>query len=1667
MMRKILSILLILAMFFAMLPYQVFAIKPESADTELTVVPEAPVQEETQPEEDTGAVSTRETRAGENALVIHYFLASPGNITNPNGTYVNYYGPDKSLNWWPESYAVSDIKQDASWNTIYSQQGIRNIYDESIVTKYVASWPTGSEATFKDFGSVTINGRVYSDTEYEIKWVSIMCRDNSHSSTGMRCNQRGFEGEHIHIDGLLVEKVQPGEMEIFKAIPEALNTASVFQFTLQKMRQSSLTTPPASADDVDTDFAPMTLTASIAAGATEARITGGSEISFGYYKLTEQSSQDWQMDSIALTDERGRTQTSQADALYICIAPNGTVQYSTDPSGPYAVMSNVVIENTRKPVTVSYQWQVYNTNGTYTSLPASAPNAPAPDAGVAVGSRYVYDTEFATGTSYYDYDNGLLYSFHGWDTHSHSSAFNPIPSSGYYALDDGDSDPANNPTIEITADTYIYGYWTVTEMKPASAHIAIEKVFIVDGVQMPVPEAEDLWFHIDTGYDGDGDGYTTVDVDYHMISAASNGEYKIPVYQYDTPFVFTEHNAEVAGYTRTTTVTVSGDYIVSYTQNGDGVTVTMDPVYQGENIHLGTVTYTNTYTRNVGAPIHSYPELTILKSAADTQFTQDGVVFTLYRDEACTQAVASVTTADGGLAQLRFGEIENVAPGTYYLKETAPLAGYYADPSVYALTVTASESVEELRNGQYVQVTYHTLSAAIPDGSTATFADASGRLHIYNEPVLGSLSLNKEIQGLAAADVDKLDAIVIVHGPISRNSAGSITDIGKTWQLELNSENGWKASLSGLPLGEYLIHESFASVHGYTWNGVTYGNLETTVYNNITSGIFKVESETAVSLTLTNSYQAWTAADFYIKKVDDRGNALAGAVFTLSTDEAGSNVVMTKTTGADGYGYFGGFTVPEGQTSVIYYLRETKAPDGYYLSNMIFRVVITAVTAGGKTTYEPEITPVAGRSTGFDISTDLLTVVNLPVLGELTLTKAFTNGVIPVGLTGVSVKVDGPHGYTRTVELNDANNWSVTLNDLALGEYTVSELDAGVSGYSWTVAYSSSTVTLAETDPGLTVTGDDVSGVVTVTNTYIRNDVYYDVPTSLTVKKVGENNEALAGAVFKLERLDKTGKSVIGSVSFTTGADGTVVFDLLTGFADENGSITDGKYILSETKAPAGYEATNTTWNVTVRENNGQVRVVLNENQNVFENFWDWIVGNVSPGVWENGVLTVKNVRSTGNLTVQKNVTDPQGLYGDAKYSFTLDCSDDSFDKTFTLSAGESYTVENIPWGILYTLTEDTTGAAFTSAITDAGNGKIWAYETVITVENTYAYTTGSSGLHLVKVDAEDNGKMIRNAGFTLYTDEALTTPAGAEVFSGADGTLTLPVAAAGTYYLVETTTPEGYRSEDKVYVVTAQEVAVVKNAGTSDALTELRLQVRIADLNGTTDDQIDYVYHIENTPIKTIAINVEKVWEDGDYSERPQTVEVVLYRNEEVFDTVTLSGENNWRYSWIDLTDEYSWRVDENSVSDGYTKTVTASGYDFTITNTRAFDYTDVSVKKIWYGAGVIHPESVSITLYRNGAAYDTVTLNASNNWSYTWEDLSDASQWTVDEPSVPSGYNKTVRRNGNSFTVTNTYEDNPKTGDFTNLFGTGAMALIGTVGFGVTALKLIPHRKKEEDEE
>lgn len=80
------------------------------------------------------------------------------------------------------------------------------------------------------------------------------------------------------------------------------------------------------------------------------------------------------------------------------------------------------------------------------------------------------------------------------------------------------------------------------------------------------------------------------------------------------------------------------------------------------------------------------------------------------------------------------------------------------------------------------------------------------------------------------------------------------------------------------------------------------------------------------------------------------------------------------------------------------------------------------------------------------------------------------------------------------------------------------------------------------------------------------------------------------------------------------------------------------------------------------------------------------------------------------------------------------------------------------------------------------------------------------------------------------------------------------------------------------------------------------------------------------------------------------------------------------------------------------------------------------VSVEKKWDAKKKAIPKSVTAGLLRDGVLVDSVTLDGSNGWSYTWPDLDAGSVWSVKELTVPDGFYAVLTRSGSRFVITNT---------------------------------------------
>lgn len=114
---------------------------------------------------------------------------------------------------------------------------------------------------------------------------------------------------------------------------------------------------------------------------------------------------------------------------------------------------------------------------------------------------------------------------------------------------------------------------------------------------------------------------------------------------------------------------------------------------------------------------------------------------------------------------------------------------------------------------------------------------------------------------------------------------------------------------------------------------------------------------------------------------------------------------------------------------------------------------------------------------------------------------------------------------------------------------------------------------------------------------------------------------------------------------------------------------------------------------------------------------------------------------------------------------------------------------------------------------------------------------------------------------------------------------------------------------------------------------------------------------------------------------------------------------------------------------------------WDYTVTADVKYDRTKTTtpppptgdtvtrkVLKVWNDADYEseRPKSITVQLLRDGEVYEEVTLNAENNWRYTWDSLDDSFTWRIVE-KTPSGYTVSITREGITFVVTNTLSKNP----------------------------------------
>ena len=688
---------------------------------------------------------------------------------------------------------------------------------------------------------------------------------------------------------------------------------------------------------------------------------------------------------------------------------------------------------------------------------------------------------------------------------------------------------------------------------------------------------------------------------------------------------------------------------------------------------------------------------------------------------------------------------------------------------------------------------------------------------------------------------------------------------------------------------------------------------------------------------------------------------------------------------------------------------------------------------GQEITYTVSELTVPGYTTTID---DNYNITNSYTPGETSasVTKIWDDadnqdGIRPESIT-VALLANGTP-TNKTVTLTAANNWTQTITGLpekADGEYiTYTWTEVNVpEGYSLTGTSKNETVT--------TLTNTHTPELTSITGTKTWKDADNQDgkrPESITVNLFADGTKLKSQSV----SADADGNWSYSFTDLPKYANGqeityTVTEDAVDGYTTES----DG-YNFINTHQPETTEITGTkTWNDANNQDgkrpesitvillaNGTEKtrqtVTADEAGNWTYTFKDLpkyangeeITYTVSEDTVADYTTTYDGSNITNSYTPGKTSATVTKIWNDAENqdgkrpeSITVSLLADGKEtgKTVTLSVENNWkqTISDLPEkadgkAIEYTWTEETLPEGY--ELTDnSKNG------TVTTLTNTYAPETTSITVTKTWDDADNqDGKRPESIIVNLLANGEIAA------------SQTVKADEAGNWTYTFKDLPKYANGKEITYTVTEEAVEGYETSVDGFNITN--------------------TYTTETTEVKG-----SKTWNDADNQDgkRPESITVRLLANGEEKDsqTVTADENGNWTYSFENLPKyeagkEIVYTVTEDAVAD-YTTEIT--GYD--ITNSYAPGKTSVTVTKAWAdndNRGGHRPKEIKVRLKADGEnSGEEITLNAENNWTYTWSDLDQKKAgkdiaYTVEETGKAVGYISTVTGNAEEgFIITNT---------------------------------------------
>ena len=449
------------------------------------------------------------------------------------------------------------------------------------------------------------------------------------------------------------------------------------------------------------------------------------------------------------------------------------------------------------------------------------------------------------------------------------------------------------------------------------------------------------------------------------------------------------------------------------------------------------------------------------------------------------KAIESKTTDSNG-----YVSFEQLVYGNYFVKETKAPEGYVIDNTEYPINIT--------KNGQIVKI------------------ENAKNVGFVNFPIKGNILVVK-------SDDSKTNRIEGAEFTLY-DSEGNIISVKTT-------DKFGEITFKDLLIGSYIVKETNAP-EGYICDDNEY-----TINIDTNGKTYTVSNEPDGKLFLNKPIKG----SICIIKTDEAMKLeLAGAEFTLYDNN--KEAILTKTTGIDGNIVF------ENLVYGNYFVKETKAPEGYIIDNNMYEINIDT----------------DGKMYSVSNVSDNTVFINIPIRGNISVIK--TNEDKTINLEGAEFTLYDSNGNVVKAALTDKNG-SITFKNLIYGKYIIKETKAPIgfaidkTGYPIDITENGKTYVVSNEDTGKFFINKPSKGKLHITKVDVSNG---KLLPNCGVAVYDENGNAVVKG--------KTDKN--GVIEFT---------------------LSYGKYYYQEFEAPEGYLINEEKYYFEIKENGEIIKAKMTD----------------------------------------------------------------------------------------------------------------------------------------------------------------------------------------------------------------------------------------------------------------------------------------------------------------------------------------------------------------------------------------------------------------------------------------------------------------------------------------